>query len=138
MPCFRHTSLADSPAACSFKTLMICSSVNLLLRMSVSRRNGLYPKPGAFKGSRSQRLSLDSYHQLFSRCVIHPIFRNPCRIRQHRRGDDLMNANLIVIDSDAELKRARALVDKLMTSDDAADIARLEAQARLIEAYEQK
>jgi len=49
-----------------------------------------------------------------------------------------MNANLIVIDSDAELKRARALVDKLMTSDDAADIARLEAQARLIEAYEQK
>jgi hypothetical protein len=33
--------------------LMICSSVNLLLRMSVSRRNGLYPNSGAFKGSRS-------------------------------------------------------------------------------------
>jgi HTH-type transcriptional regulator/antitoxin HigA len=49
-----------------------------------------------------------------------------------------MNASLIVIDSDAELKRARALVDKLMASDDPADIARLEAQARLIEAYEQK
>jgi hypothetical protein len=32
---------------------MICSSVNLLLRMSVSLRNGLYPKTGAFKGSRS-------------------------------------------------------------------------------------
>jgi hypothetical protein len=31
---------------------MICSSVYLLLRMSVSQRNGLYPKPGAFKGSR--------------------------------------------------------------------------------------
>ncbi len=53
MPYLRQTSLADSPAACSFKTLMICSSVNLLLRMSVSRRNGLYPKLGAFKGSRS-------------------------------------------------------------------------------------
>jgi hypothetical protein len=32
---------------------MICSSVNLLLRMSVSLENGLYPKLGAFKGSRS-------------------------------------------------------------------------------------
>ena len=32
---------------------MICSSVNLLLRMSVSRRNGFYPKSGAFMGSRS-------------------------------------------------------------------------------------
>jgi hypothetical protein len=32
---------------------MICSSVNLLLRMSVSLENGLYPKPGALKGSRS-------------------------------------------------------------------------------------
>jgi hypothetical protein len=34
--------------------LMICSSVNLLLRMSVSRRNGLYLKSRAFKGSRSR------------------------------------------------------------------------------------
>ena len=48
-----HTSPADSPAACSFSTLMICSSVNLLLRMSVSRRNGLYLNSGAFMGSRS-------------------------------------------------------------------------------------
>jgi hypothetical protein len=32
---------------------MICSSVNLLLRMSISRRNGLYPNSGAYKGSRS-------------------------------------------------------------------------------------
>jgi len=47
-----------------------------------------------------------------------------------------MNANLIVIDSDAELARAKALVDRLMASNDAADIARLEAQARLIAAYE--
>jgi hypothetical protein len=36
--------------------LMICSSVNLLLRMSISRRNGLYPKSRAFKGSRSFEL----------------------------------------------------------------------------------
>src|SRR5205085_9346270 len=54
MPYLRHSSPADNPAACSFRTLMICSSVNLLLRMSVSRRNGLYPNSGAFMGSRSQ------------------------------------------------------------------------------------
>src|SRR3954469_15677166 len=53
MPYLRHTSPADSPAACSFSALIICSSVNLLLRMSVSRRNGLYPKSRALKGSRS-------------------------------------------------------------------------------------
>jgi HTH-type transcriptional regulator/antitoxin HigA len=48
-----------------------------------------------------------------------------------------MDVNVIVIDSDAELKRARTLVDKLMASDDPADLARLAAQARLIAAYEQ-
>jgi len=48
-----------------------------------------------------------------------------------------MDATLIVIDSDAELVRARALVDRLMTSDAPADIARLAAQARLIAAYEE-
>lgn len=48
-----------------------------------------------------------------------------------------MDATLIVIDSDAELVRAKALVDKLMTSDKSTDIARLEAQARLIAAYEE-
>src|SRR3954447_15066354 len=44
MPCFRHTSPADNPAACSFSTLMICSSVNLLLRMSVSSEERTLPK----------------------------------------------------------------------------------------------
>jgi HTH-type transcriptional regulator / antitoxin HigA len=48
-----------------------------------------------------------------------------------------MDATLIVIDSDAELARAQALVERLMTSDKPADIARLEAQARLIAAYEE-
>ncbi len=48
-----------------------------------------------------------------------------------------MDATLIVIDSDAELARANALIAKLMGSDDAADTARLQAQARLIAAYEQ-
>lgn len=48
-----------------------------------------------------------------------------------------MDATLIVIDSDAELVRARALVDRLMASTDPADHARLEAQARLIAAYEE-
>jgi hypothetical protein len=48
-----------------------------------------------------------------------------------------MDATLIVIDSDAELARARKLVERLMASDDPADIARLGAQARLIAAYEE-
>lgn len=49
-----------------------------------------------------------------------------------------MEATLILIDSDAELARARALVDRLMTSDKPADVARLAAQARLIAAYEEE
>jgi HTH-type transcriptional regulator/antitoxin HigA len=48
-----------------------------------------------------------------------------------------MDATLILIDSDAELARARALVELLWNSDAPADIARLEAQARLIAAYEE-
>ena len=54
-----------------------------------------------------------------------------------RCGDGVMDATLILIDSDAELARARALVDRLWDSDDPADIARLQAQARLIAAYEE-
>jgi len=49
-----------------------------------------------------------------------------------------MDATLIVIDSDAELARARALVDRLWNSNDRTDMARLEAQARLIAAYEER
>jgi HTH-type transcriptional regulator/antitoxin HigA len=48
-----------------------------------------------------------------------------------------MDATLILIDSDAELTRARALVERLWNSEAPADIARLEAQARLIAAYEE-
>lgn len=48
-----------------------------------------------------------------------------------------MDATLILIDSDAELARARALVDRLWQSEKPADIARLQAQARLIAAYEE-
>jgi HTH-type transcriptional regulator/antitoxin HigA len=48
-----------------------------------------------------------------------------------------MDATLILIDSDAELARARALVDLLWNSNVPGDIARLEAQARLIAAYEE-
>ena len=43
-----------------------------------------------------------------------------------------MDATLILIDSDDELLRARALVDQLWNSNDPANVARLEAQARLI------
>jgi HTH-type transcriptional regulator/antitoxin HigA len=49
-----------------------------------------------------------------------------------------MDATMILIDSDAELARARALVDRLWNSNDPADIVRLEAQARLIAAYEER
>jgi hypothetical protein len=45
-----------------------------------------------------------------------------------------MDATLIVIDSDAEL--SRALVERLWISEDPADVARLQAQPRLIAAYE--
>jgi len=48
-----------------------------------------------------------------------------------------MDSTLIIIDNDAELARARALVDALWDSDDPLDLARLEAQARLISAYEE-
>ncbi len=48
-----------------------------------------------------------------------------------------MNATLVLIDSDAELARARALVERLWQSDEPAGVARLQAQARLIAAYEQ-
>ena len=48
-----------------------------------------------------------------------------------------MDATLIVIDSDAELARAQDLITRLMGSGDAADRARLEAQARLVAAYEE-
>jgi len=49
-----------------------------------------------------------------------------------------MDSTLILIDNDAELARARALVDALWDSDDPLDLARLEAQARLISAYEER
>ncbi len=49
-----------------------------------------------------------------------------------------MDATMILIDSDAELARARALVDRLWDSNDPTDIVRLEAQARLISAYEER
>jgi HTH-type transcriptional regulator/antitoxin HigA len=48
-----------------------------------------------------------------------------------------MDANLIVIDDDAELARARALVEALWDSGAPADVARLRAQALLIAAYEE-
>jgi HTH-type transcriptional regulator/antitoxin HigA len=50
----------------------------------------------------------------------------------------MMETTLIVIDSDAELARAQALVDRLIASDAPADRARLAAQARLISAYEEE
>jgi HTH-type transcriptional regulator/antitoxin HigA len=48
-----------------------------------------------------------------------------------------MDATLILIDSETELARARAMVDRLWPSEEPGDIARLQAQARLIAAYEE-
>src|ERR1019366_2428332 len=48
-----------------------------------------------------------------------------------------MDATLFLIDSDAELAHARVLVGRLWKSDLAADIARHQAEARLIAAYEE-
>lgn len=47
-----------------------------------------------------------------------------------------MKATLIVIQSDADHAQAKALVERLLASNDASDRARMAAQARLIEAYE--
>ncbi len=47
-----------------------------------------------------------------------------------------MKATLFIIENDRDHAEAKALIEKLMGSDDAADQARMLAQARLIEAYE--
>jgi HTH-type transcriptional regulator / antitoxin HigA len=49
-----------------------------------------------------------------------------------------MKATLILIENDADHAQAQALVDRLMTSDNPADSAKLAAQARLIEDYERR
>ncbi len=49
-----------------------------------------------------------------------------------------MKAELIVIENDADLADATALVTALMAAPDAAGLARLRAQARLVEDYEQR
>ncbi len=47
-----------------------------------------------------------------------------------------MKATLVIIENDKDHAQAKALIERLMGSDDVADRARLAAQARLIEAYE--
>jgi HTH-type transcriptional regulator/antitoxin HigA len=47
-----------------------------------------------------------------------------------------MKATLIIVQNEADHRAALALIDKLMSSDDGADRARMTAQARLVEAYE--
>jgi HTH-type transcriptional regulator / antitoxin HigA len=47
-----------------------------------------------------------------------------------------MKATLFVVENDADHTQAKALIEKLMGSSDPADLARMTAQARLIEAYE--
>jgi len=85
-----------------------------------------------------QRLSIGRSRAVPSGSPGGSVLWDACRIRQNRCGDGVMDATVILIDSDAELARARALVDRLWDSSDPADIARLEAQARLIAAYEER
>ena len=47
-----------------------------------------------------------------------------------------MKTTLIVLENDADHAQAKALVDRLMASNDPADAAKIAAQARLLEAYE--
>jgi HTH-type transcriptional regulator / antitoxin HigA len=47
-----------------------------------------------------------------------------------------MKATLIIIENEKDHEQAKALVEELMGSENAADRARMVAQARLIEAYE--
>jgi HTH-type transcriptional regulator/antitoxin HigA len=47
-----------------------------------------------------------------------------------------MKATLIVIENDADHAEAKVLVEELMGSSDPIDLARMTAQARLVEAYE--
>lgn len=47
-----------------------------------------------------------------------------------------MKMTLIVIQNDSDHAQAKSLVERLMRSSDSADLARMTAQARLIEAYE--
>jgi antitoxin component HigA of HigAB toxin-antitoxin module len=48
-----------------------------------------------------------------------------------------MKATLVIVENDRDHRQAKALVEKLMDSTDPSDQARLIAQARLIDAYEQ-
>jgi len=47
-----------------------------------------------------------------------------------------MKATLIIIENDNDHAQAKALIDELMGSEDAADRVRMMAQARLIGAFE--
>jgi antitoxin component HigA of HigAB toxin-antitoxin module len=49
-----------------------------------------------------------------------------------------MKATLVIVENDRDHQQAKALVEKLVESADPSDQARLIAQARLIEAYEQR
>jgi HTH-type transcriptional regulator / antitoxin HigA len=53
-----------------------------------------------------------------------------------RRSCSFLRCHVILIDSDAEFARARALVDQLRDSGDPTDVARLQAQVRPNAAYE--
>src|SRR5579859_734913 len=74
-----------------------------------------------------ERLSADCSGAVRGRCVDDPIFRITRGVRPGRCGECVMKATLIVIENDADHAEAKALVGKLMASNDPADVARMTA-----------
>src|SRR5882724_10349166 len=87
--------------------------------------------------AKSPLLAIGGAYPLSGRSADDPLLRLARRLRQDRRGDRVMKATLIVIENNTDHARAKTLVAKLMVSRDRKDAARLAAQARLMEAYEQ-
>jgi hypothetical protein len=57
IPYFRQISAVDSPASCSLRMPITCSSLNLLLRIvRLLSKNGLYLTPGTLQGAGSRAL----------------------------------------------------------------------------------
>jgi HTH-type transcriptional regulator / antitoxin HigA len=102
-----------------------------------------HPQVSILKGGRivfnikGNHYRLVAHLQYQAGVLVIRFFGSRAEYDKDRCREGLMDVTLILIDSDAELARARALVDRLWDSIDPADMARLQAQARLIAAYEE-
>src|SRR3712207_951919 len=114
MPCFRHSSAADSPAWCSFSTPMICSSVSrlfLIVRLLATdssserghpRGQGQHPYAEAHLRADPGELRLD-----LNGIVRLPIRRDPTDgLHRRRGGRDGLRLLLRVRDLDLTAQRS--------------------------------